>query len=165
MYFMNTNGIEDTLLKCGAVQVSEVFRIDSVQVLSKSSIRILGKFLNYIDGNSPRTKVDRLCLYFTEYDATQKLLCTTNVDSASGLNKFFYCLQPALIGEKTLIGWTVARILAKMSKTSVSGKIEHGNYIYIRNLHGGAGVGPSWKDTFELMTNKTEEYCNLRHQL
>jgi hypothetical protein len=71
---------------------------------------------------------------------------------------YFSCLQPATTGGQTLLADS-REILRKMDKDIVA-EIRARGITYIRNLHGGDGMGPSWQDTFE--TDKKEQvgaYC------
>ena len=45
---------------------------------------------------------------------------------------------------------------------SIVSEVKERGIMYIRNLHGGVGMGPSWQDTFETEDEKeVENYCGL----
>jgi len=159
-YSAHKFNIEAKLFKNGTVKFKGV-QIDSLETFQHIVDSISSKFLNYIDGNSPRTKLTGNVYTSTEYDKTQRITMHNELSySAKWPNKlFFSCLQPADTGGETLLADS-REILAKMDKDIVA-EIETRGITYIRNLHGGKGVGPSWQDTFEATTKEeVEAYCN-----
>lgn len=158
-YRQNENEITRKLSKSGALKFTGV-SINSLQDFQHIVDSISSKFLNYIDGNSPRTKLSGNVYTSTEYDKTQKITMHNELSySAKWPNKlFFSCLQPAESGGETLIADS-REIYRKMSRSIVS-EIEARGITYIRNLHGGMGMGPSWQDTFETRDKaQLEQYC------
>jgi alpha-ketoglutarate-dependent taurine dioxygenase len=121
---------------------------------------ISSKFLQYIDGNSPRTKLSDHVYTSTEYDKTRRITMHNELSySAKWPGKlFFSCIQPSETGGETLLADSSV-ILEHMNKDIVS-EISRKGITYIRNLHGGAGMGPSWQDTFETADKEqVEAYC------
>jgi alpha-ketoglutarate-dependent taurine dioxygenase len=159
-YRKNKDEIEAVLQQKGAIKFRGVL-IDSVETFQQIVDSISEKFLSYIDGNSPRTKLSGNVYTSTEYDKTQRITMHNELSySAVWPNKlFFSCLQPAETGGETLLADS-REILQKMNKEIVS-ELGQKGITYVRNLHGGNGMGPSWQDTFET-DDKTqlEEYCN-----
>lgn len=158
-YTEHRNELEAQLTKKGAVKFQGV-RIASLEVFQYIVDSISSKFLNYIDGNSPRTKLSGNVYTSTEYDQTQRITMHNELSySAKWPNKlFFSCLLPAETGGETLLADS-REILEKMNPGIVA-EIEHRGITYIRNLHSGQGVGPSWQDTFETKDKKQlEAYC------
>jgi Taurine catabolism dioxygenase TauD, TfdA family len=158
-YSANKAEIERNLLKNGAIKFSGI-QIDSVDDFQQIVNSISVKFLNYIDGNSPRIKLSGNVYTSTEYDQTQRITMHNELSySAKWPNSlFFSCLQPAVSGGETLIADS-REILKRMNRDIVS-EIEHRGIVYIRNLHSGEGLGPSWQDTFETKdTGQVEAYC------
>jgi alpha-ketoglutarate-dependent taurine dioxygenase len=158
-YSANKAEIELYLLKNGAIKFSGI-QIDSVEDFQQIVNSISVKFLNYIDGNSPRIKLSGNVYTSTEYDQTQRITMHNELSySAKWPNRlFFSCLQPAASGGETLIADS-REILKRINKDIVS-EIEHRGISYIRNLHSGEGMGPSWQDTFETNDRgQVEAYC------
>jgi len=158
-YLNNKESIEQKLLETGAIKFTGV-HIDSLTDFQYVIDAISDRFLNYIDGNSPRTKLSGNVYTSTEYDNTDKITMHNELSySAKWPNKlFFSCLQPANIGGETLLA-NSKDILINMDKAIVSA-IANKGIMYIRNLHGGRGFGPSWQDTFETEDKTTvDKYC------
>ena len=101
----NKPEIDAKLLKHGAIKFKGV-QIDSVEKFQEIVNAISSKFLSYIDGNSPRTKITGTVYTSTEYDNTQKITMHNELSySAKWPNKlFFTCLQPAQTGGETFFG-------------------------------------------------------------
>lgn len=151
--------IDQLLLTHGALKFAGV-QIDSTTVFEHIVHAISDKFLNYVDGNSPRVKLSDSVYTSTEYDKSQVITMHNELSySAKWPNKlFFTCLTPAESGGETLLADS-REILQCMNRDIVK-EIEYKGLMYIRNLHGGAGMGPSWQDTFETASKKElEAYC------
>lgn len=158
-YHEHKADLEEKLINNGAIKFAGV-SIDSLGDFQQIVDSISSRFFNYVDGNSPRLKLSGNVYTSTEYDKRQKITMHNELSySAKWPNKlFFCCIQPAETGGETLIADSRA-ILQRMNKSIVS-EIEQKGIVYIRNLHGGVGVGPSWQDTFETNDNKVlEDYC------
>ncbi|UII24659.1 TauD/TfdA family dioxygenase [Fulvivirga maritima] len=158
-YFEKEKEIEDELLLSGAVKFHGV-QIESIDVFQNIVNSIATKFLSYIDGNSPRTKLTGNVYTSTEYDKTQRITMHNELSySAKWPGKlFFSCIQPAESGGETLLADS-REILSLMDNDLVK-EVESKGVMYIRNLHGGKGMGPSWQDTFETESkDQLEEYC------
>lgn len=158
-YLRNKGKIENLLETSGAIKFCGI-HIDSLEIFQRIVNSISNRFMRYVDGNSPRTKLSSNVYTSTEYDKSQKITMHNELSySAKWPNKlFFSCLQKADTGGETLIA-DGRKILENMNKDIVS-EIRNRGIKYIRNLHSGVGVGPSWQDTFET-DNKTqlEGYC------
>jgi hypothetical protein len=161
VYFQaNRNAIEDTLSDTGAVKFCGV-TIGEIGDFQKILDSTAEKFLSYIDGNSPRTKLSGNIYTSTEYDKTQRITMHNELSYSRQWPKklYFCCVIPAETGGQTLIADS-REILRRMDKDIVR-EIESRGVRYIRNLHGGKGFGPSWQATFE--TDDKEQlgrYCN-----
>jgi alpha-ketoglutarate-dependent taurine dioxygenase len=140
--------IEGRLLKTGALKFKDV-AIESMEEFQYIISVISDRFLNYIDGNSPRTKLSDHVYTSTEYDNTQKITMHNELSySAKWPGKiFFSCLQPAQSGGETLLA--DSREILRNMPVAIRENIASKGIIYIRNLHAGYGIGPSWKSTFE----------------
>lgn len=95
------------------------------------------KFLAYIDGNSPRTKLSFNMYTSTEYDQNQKITMHNELSySHKWPNKlFFSCMDVADTGGETLLADS-RRILQAMDAAIVE-EVEKKGVTYIRNLHAG----------------------------
>jgi hypothetical protein len=116
--------------------------------------------MSYIDGNSPRIKLSGNVYTSTEFDKSQRITMHNELSySAKWPNKlFFSCLQTAAAGGETLLADS-RQILEKMDDSIVTA-IRKKGIEYIRNLHGGEGIGPSWQATFETEDRSVVEgYC------
>jgi alpha-ketoglutarate-dependent taurine dioxygenase len=159
-YLHHRESTESKLLRNGAVKFRGV-RMSSMEDFQHIVNSISSKFLNYIDGNSPRTKLSGNVYTSTEYDQTQRITMHNELSySAKWPNKlFFACLKAAETGGETLLADS-REILHSMNKDIVE-EIERRGITYIRNLHSGRGVGPSWQETFETNDKQQlEAYCN-----
>ena len=148
-YHKHKKAIEKVLKTSGALKFTGV-DIDSLKTFQIIVNSISSDFLNYVDGNSPRTKLSDNVYTSTEYDNAQKITMHNELSySAKWPGRlFFSCLQVADEGGETLLADS-RDIFRKMNQNIVS-EIEAKGITYIRNLHGGNGVGPSWQETFEV---------------
>lgn len=154
-----TSQIKELLTKNGAV-LFKSFGIDNAEKLEACVNAFPGNTLNYVDGNSPRTKLQEKIYTSTEYPAEQFISLHNELSYGSQWPSylFFCCAIPALKGGSTVVADSRA-ILSDLSATTRNAFKEKG-VLYIRNLHGGFGAGTSWQDTFE--TNQqsvVEDYC------
>jgi alpha-ketoglutarate-dependent taurine dioxygenase len=158
-YKEQKEALEKTLHQSGAIKFKGV-HIGSTDDFQHIVDAISEKFLSYIDGNSPRTKLSGNVYTSTEYDPALRITMHNELSySAKWPGKiFFSCLIPAATGGETLIADSRA-ILAAMDPDIVRAVEQHG-VLYIRNLHSGEGMGPTWQDTFETTDKATvEQYC------
>lgn len=124
--------------------------------------------LDYVDGNSPRTRIARGVYTSTEYPA-QYFISMHNELSYSHQwpeRLFFCCVIPAASGGETMVADS-REILRRLDPDLVE-EFSRRQVEYIRNLHGGNGLGPSWQDTFETSDRRTvEDFCTqsgMRHE-
>ncbi len=158
-YQQNKASIEARLLRQGAVKFKGVF-IDSQHTFQRIVESIAAKFMPYLDGTSPRTKLSDLVYTSTEYDPMQRItMHNENSYSAKWPNRlYFSCLKNAQTGGETLLA--DSREMLRQLDPAIVAEVEARGVTYIRNLHGGEGVGLSWQQTFEIDNKKRlEEYC------
>jgi alpha-ketoglutarate-dependent taurine dioxygenase len=121
---------------------------------------VAGGLMDYVDGNSPRTKLTGGVYTSTEYPA-QYFISLHNELSYSHRwpgRLFFGCIVAPEAQGETVIADSRA-ILAALPGELVE-EFEAKQIRYVRNLHGGDGFGPSWQDTFEASDRDTVEgYC------
>jgi alpha-ketoglutarate-dependent taurine dioxygenase len=104
---------------------------------------------NYVDGNSPRTKLSSSIYTSTEYPQ-EFFISLHNELSYAGqwpARLFFCCLVAAEQGGGTALA-DCRRILNNLD-ASVVREFREKRIKYLRNLHGGTGFGQSWQQTFE----------------
>jgi alpha-ketoglutarate-dependent taurine dioxygenase len=143
------------------------YDVASTQALAHAVAALGGKPMPYIEGNSPRTKLDAGGVYTsTEHPAEAFISLHNELSySASWPNRlYFCCVTPAQTGGHTLLADSAA-ILNDLD-ASVRDAFETKGVLYIRNLHGGRGMqlGPSWQQTFETDDRADiERYCAQQH--
>lgn len=105
--------------------------------------------LDYIDGNSPRTKVGGGVYTSTEYPPEYAISPHNELSYATRWpSRLFFCcvVEPEDGGETPLVS---SRSLAQALPGSLVDEFRSKKVRYIRNLHGGMGIGKSWQATFE----------------
>ncbi|PZR32951.1 MAG: hypothetical protein DI538_18810 [Azospira oryzae] len=132
----------------GAIHIKGL-GIDSVSTFEDMLTVFSHPLLDYVDGNSPRKKLSSKVYTSTEYDSSKSITLHNELSYSCTYPKhiYFSCVQPAMSGGETPIA-DGRVVLAKMDQSLVK-KIEKHGVKYIRNLHGGDGLGPSWQETFE----------------
>jgi alpha-ketoglutarate-dependent taurine dioxygenase len=158
-YNDNKYELEEQLHTTGAIKFTGV-QISSTGDFQQIVDSISSKFLSYIDGNSPRTKLSDNVYTSTEYDPAQRITMHNELSySARWPRKlFFSCLVPAETGGETLLA--DSREILKTMDPGIVDEIGKRGICYNRNLHAGQGMGPSWQDTFESKDKAAvEQYC------
>lgn len=151
--------IKKLLLKNGAI-LFRSFEIDSAEKLDACVNAFPGKSLDYIAGNSPRTKLQDKVYTSTEYPASEFISLHNELSYGNKWPAylFFCCAVPALKGGSTVLADSRS-FLSHLSK-DVQQAFRTKGVMYIRNLHGGFGAGTSWQDAFETDEKSVvEDYC------
>lgn len=151
--------IKQLLIDNGAI-LFKSFGIDDAEKLETCVEAFPGNSLDYVDGNSPRTKLHGKVYTSTEHPAEESISLHNELSYGSKWPSFifFCCAIAATKGGSTTIADSRA-ILSDLSESTRNAFKEKG-IAYIRNLHGGYGAGPSWQDTFETdQKSEIEEYC------
>lgn len=158
-YKSNLAEIDNQLENFGAIKFRGVV-INSQEDFQWIIDSISEKFLSYIDGNSPRTKLSGNVYTSTEYDNTQIITMHNELSYSHQWpgKLFFSCLKVAETGGETLLA--DSRELLNIIDKSIVEEVDKKGITYIRNLHSGLGMGPSWQDTFETKSkNEVESHC------
>ncbi|WP_436520709.1 TauD/TfdA family dioxygenase [Actinoplanes sp. HUAS TT8] len=115
---------------------------------------LLPNRLAYVHGNSPRTKVGDNVYTSTEYPADFTISMHNELSYARSWPSrlMFFAAQPAAAGGATPLV-DAALWLEKLDRELVDAFA--GGVRYTQNLHGGAGLGKSWQETFET-TSRTD---------
>ncbi len=137
------------ILSCKGAVLFRGYGIDDGDKLSASVSLFPGSSLDYVDGNSPRTKLGNRVYTSTEHPSESFISLHNELSYTSFWPRyiFFCCVQAAEEGGSTLVADS-RLILRSLSKTTRAVFRDKG-VRYIRNLHGGLGAGPSWQSTFE----------------
>ncbi|ATL69774.1 TauD/TfdA family dioxygenase [Nocardia terpenica] len=145
-YLADPDALDELLVREKAV----VFRGFGVtrDELDEVMTHLLPQRLAYIHGNSPRTKVGANIYTSTEYPAEYTISMHNEMSYAHQwpARLLFFCDQAPQTGGATPVV-DGARWLAALDpevREAFSGGVR-----YTQNLHGGAGLGKSWQDTFE----------------
>jgi alpha-ketoglutarate-dependent taurine dioxygenase len=116
--------------------------------------------LDYVSGNSPRTRVSSGVYTSTEYPAPYFIWLHNEMSYASSWpdRLFFCCVTAARSGGETVLA--DSRDILRRIAPAVVAEFKRRGVKYIRNLHGGNGFGPSWQDTFETADRAAvESHC------
>jgi alpha-ketoglutarate-dependent taurine dioxygenase len=158
-YRANEPEIDKMLLKHGAILFKGVLMqdLDEFEYVVSS---ISSKFMDYKDGFSPRTKLTGNVYTSTEYDADFFISLHNELSFSNTWPSklFFFCNTASEQGGETPIA-DCREIVKKLNKDILQ-RFEEKGVLYVRNLHGGNGLGPSWQQTYE--TNRehdVEEFC------
>lgn len=123
--------------------------------------------LDYVGGASPRVKVCDGVYTSTEYPRHYTLSLHNELSYTYRwpAHLYFYCVRPADEGGETPLA--DSRVLLGKIDPAVVAEFRARKIRYDRRLHGGRGVGLSWRDAFETGERAAvEEYCReggVRH--
>lgn len=139
---------ESWLIKHGAVLLRG-FAIDTPQEFESVVEAVQPRLLNYVEGDSPRTKITGKVYTSTEYPDTYQISLHNELSYAHKWPRkiFFYCSTPPTQGGETPIvdcRDVLATLDPQIRDRFITRKVK-----YVNNLHGGGGIGKSWQDTFE----------------
>jgi alpha-ketoglutarate-dependent taurine dioxygenase len=125
------------------------FNLQSVTNLEQILQAVSSHPLNYIGGNSPRTRVSDIVYTSTEYPADQIITLHNELSYAQSWpsNILFWCDIPAAQGGETPI--IDSRTALGLLPKSLVERFEAKGLVYLQTLHGGAGLGRSWQSSFE----------------
>jgi alpha-ketoglutarate-dependent taurine dioxygenase len=150
--------VESWLYKHGAV-LFRGFSIDNIEELNAVVRAIQRELLDYIEGDSPRTKISGQIYTSTEYPETYQISLHNELSYTHKWPSkiFFYCAVPPDTGGETPIvdcRKVLQSLDSQLRKRFIDKKVR-----YVNNLHGGDRMGKSWQDTFETGDkSKIEEY-------
>ena len=156
----NKKELQGLLLKNGAI-LFRGFDINDREEFLKVKEAYGGEdSFNYVDGNSPRTKLSSQVYTSTEYPSEFRISLHSEMSYS---NKwpgtiFFYCKTPAEeAGETPIVD---CRYILKKIDQEVVDNFERLGVKYTRYLPGAKGMGKTWMDTFETTDKETvESYC------
>ena len=152
--------LEAGVLRHGAV-LFRGYGVDSLARLVQFRDAVVQKSVDYVDGNSPRTKLENRIYTTTEYPEDQQISMHNELSySVSWPERLYLCCvtPPATDGETPLAD---CRRVVKALRAETVEAFTRQRVRYVRNLHDGVGVGPSWQDTFETEDrHEVESFCN-----
>jgi len=115
---------------------------------------------NYVDGNSPRTKLTRDIYTSTEYPKEYPISLHSELSYSRQWPSriMFFCQTPPASGGETPVA--DCRLILKKLDPAVVAKFEQHGVKYTRYLRGSKGAGKSWMDTFETTDRQEiEKFC------
>lgn len=158
-YQENKEAIEDRLMNVGAIHVVGI-NIDNVDKFGTLMKQLCPKAPNFLDGNSSRGKYASNVYNASEYDESSIVRLHTEFSYSNIYPKkiFFCCQNPATTGGETTVG-DCKRAL-ELIEPDIVKAFDEKEITYIRNLHSGSGLGPSWQEAFETEDKSfMEAYC------
>lgn len=158
-YSANRQKLEAALLKSGAVLIQGL-DINDVARFGAIAGVIAEEFTDYIDISYQRRKLSSNVYISTEYDAAFPIKMHNELSYANywPSRLLFACTIPAAGGGETPLA--DSRIVLKRLNPSIVEEFVRRKVRYVRNLHGGQGLGPSWQETFRTGDRTlVERYC------
>ncbi len=140
--------IDDQLDLHGALLLRG-FEIDNDADFETVSRTLTGELKRYVEGNSPREHKSDFVYTSTEYPPEFDISMHNELSYAHSPpgRLLFCCLIPAATGGQTplvdcrrVLEWLDPEVLARFEAHGIK---------YVQNIHGGAGLGRSWQQTFE----------------
>jgi len=160
-YLKDNKGMITDLLSDTGAMLFRGFGITDKDGLSEvKEIFAGGTAFNYVDGNSPRTRLSNAVYTSTEYPKEYPISLHSELSYSHrwpGMI-FFLCHTPAETGGETPIA--DCRSVLKGLRREIVDKFETLGVKYTRYLSGERGMGKSWMDTFETNDRAmVEGYC------
>jgi alpha-ketoglutarate-dependent taurine dioxygenase len=165
MWKSESDAVDEALLKHGAVLFKN-FGIDTIQKFQTCMDAICVDLGNYVDGNSPRTKLAGGVYTSTEYPPEVPISLHNELSYSDKwpARLYFCCVIPAATGGSTTIA--DSRLILQKIPLSILELYQRKGVMYVRNLQveGAHGFGKTWQQTFET-TNKAdvERHCAERN--
>lgn len=158
-YSTSRNELESDLLEGGAILI-EGLEVTSIEKFGRIAGIMEEEFTDYIDISYQRRRLSSNVYISTEYDASFPIKMHNELSYANywPSRLLFACTLPAETGGETPLA--DSREVLRKIDPSIVGEFVSKKVRYVRNLHGGQGLGPSWQETFKT-TDKTavERYC------
>jgi alpha-ketoglutarate-dependent taurine dioxygenase len=160
LYMGNKSFLENKLLEHGGL-LFRGFSVASAEALEQFARSVSeGSLLGYVDGTSPRTKVSTGVYTSTEYPMAYFISLHNELSYTHRWPRraFFCCVTAPQQGGETPI--VDSRALLGSIPSDVVERFKSKGVKYVRNLHGGRGLGPSWQSVFETNDKSVvEHYC------
>ncbi|GAC1447381.1 MAG: TauD/TfdA family dioxygenase [Vulcanimicrobiaceae bacterium] len=133
---------------------------DSAELFAVLSSIFFEQQLEYVGGDSPRTRLSDRVYTSTEYPAQYAISLHNELSYANKwpAQLMFCCTIPAEGGGETPIA--DSRAILRELDPAIRDEFVRRGLRYLRNLHGGDGFGRSWQQTFETEERAAvERYC------
>lgn len=155
-YCDHADGFEQALLRHGAV-LFRGFHVNNPAALLTAARAQCPQLRDYVDGNSPRTKLSNDVYTSTEYPPEDMIWLHNELSYSHQwpTRLFLSCVVAAAEGGETPVA--DGRHLLRALPPDIVETFAAKGVAYVRNLHGGLGVGPSWQETFETDDPRTAE--------
>ena len=152
----NRDWVDAQLMKHGTMLLRG-FDVSSQNLLKRFSSSVSDELLDYVDGNSPRTKIESGVYTSTEYPAEYFISMHNELSYSKRwpARLYFCCVTPPQTGGETPLA--DSRAILRKLRPEIVDEFRSKGVRYIRNLHGGQGFGPSWQKTFETDDRATVE--------
>jgi len=158
-YGNNRDFLERALLEYGAI-LFRGFAVKAPSAYAKLVRSISRNLLDYIDGNSPRTRLGDGIYTSTEYPAEFAISMHNELSYSNCYpNRLVFCciVAPREGGETPIAD---GRAILRSLPSEIVEAFTRKRVKYIRNLHNGHGYGLSWQDTFETTDKEiVEKFC------
>jgi alpha-ketoglutarate-dependent taurine dioxygenase len=158
-YATNANLVDELITKTGGILFRGIAMAD-LPDFEMVTDKLFNKFISYIDGFSPRTKLSKSIYTSTEYDSDFRITLHNELSFSHiwPSKLLFFCVTPAREGGATTLA-DCRQILTKLNADLLA-TFEQKGVTYIRNLHNGHGLGPSWQQTYETDDKaRVEQFC------
>ena len=150
----NRKSVLERLDKQGAL-LFRGWSIDGVPDFEAAAIGIFGSLLSNAGNNAPRQRRGEKVYTASEFPSTEEIPLHNELSYSQRYPLYiaFYCMRAAASGGETLLG--DGRALLQALPKDLLERFASRRVRYMRALHGGAGLGKSWQETFE--TSHREE--------
>ena len=160
-YRDNSELLSNKLLKHGAI-LFRGFGVNTILAFENFVKSVSGNLMDYVDGNSPRTKIATGIYTSTEYPAEYPISLHNELSYSSQWpdQLYFCCITAPKEGGETPIA--DSRQILKSLNPKLVEKFTLKQVKYIRNLHSGNGMGVSWQDSFKTSDKSLVEEHNRK---
>jgi alpha-ketoglutarate-dependent taurine dioxygenase len=144
----NLELITEGLQKHGAI-LFRGFSFESADDFDRFANVFCPTRLDYVGGNSPRTKVKGSVFTATEYERSKKISLHNEASYSGNMPRkiLFYCeVAPRDRGQTPLAD---CRIILRKISPEIRERFTQKRIKYVNNLHSGYGAGRSWMDVFQ----------------
>lgn len=158
-YVVHQELVDDLVQRTGSVLFKGII-MDDLADFEFVTESLFTRFVSYIDGFSPRTKLSKSIYTSTEYDADFRITLHNELSFSHvwPSKLLFFCVTPASEGGATTLA--DCRQILKTLDLGLLAAFEQKGVTYIRNLHNGEGLGPSWQQTYETKDKaQVEKFC------
>lgn len=144
---INKDEIRHRMYERGAI-LFRGFNVSSPAQFQEIAGVFCDDFSDYVGGNSPRTRVSSHVFTSTEYPKEERISMHNEASYLPHMPRtiLFCCLQPASTGGQTPIA-DCRQVLSRIDP-QVRVRFDRVGVRYVNNLHGGNGLGRSWRRAY-----------------